>query len=120
MKETNIQALSLVEASRYEHTFVWRNQTGKFRSMDAKRIVNVGVKGAADSLAVVRVKITPEMVGSYIGVACAMEFKVPKTGRLSEDQKNWARKFSECGGKYAVIRSPDEAKEFIESVKSGK
>ena len=47
---------------------VWRNNTGKFRSMnDPQRIVSVGQVGSADIIGVQPVTITPEMVGKVIG-----------------------------------------------------
>ena len=53
---------------------VWRNNTGKFRSMtDPQRIVSVGQVGSADIIGVQPVTITPEMVGKVIGQAIAIE-----------------------------------------------
>ena len=47
---------------------VWRNNTGKFRSLtDPQRIVSVGQVGSADIIGVQPVTITPEMVGKVIG-----------------------------------------------------
>ena len=58
---------------------VWRNNTGKFRSMnDPQRIVSVGQVGSADIIGVQPVTITPEMVGKVIGQAIAIEVKTPK------------------------------------------
>ena len=71
---------------------VWRNNTGKFRSItDPQRIVSVGQVGSADIIGVQPVTITPEMVGKVIGQAIAIEVKTPK-GRQSEEQKRASKK----------------------------
>ena len=56
--ETNIQNRIMLELSA-QGAMVWRNQTGKFRSMnDPNRIVSVGQIGSADILACVPTLIT--------------------------------------------------------------
>ena len=53
---------------------VWRNNTGKFRSLtDPQRIVSVGQVGSADIIGVQPVTITTDMVGKVIGQAIAMK-----------------------------------------------
>jgi hypothetical protein len=73
----------------------------------------------ADSLAVVEVMITPEMVGQRVGVAVAAEFKT-ETGRQSEAQRNWQRAFEARGGVYRVIRTPEEMLELVDDVQHGR
>lgn len=117
MKETNIQNISLMAASE-QGAMIWRNQSGVFytRSGDP---VRVGSVGAADSIGVVPVEITQDMVGSIIGVAVACEFKA-KRGRQSDDQKRWQANFEKRGGRYILIRDPDSMVDFISNVKTGK
>lgn len=117
LKETNIQNLSLIAASSDPDVMLWRNQVGTFYTRTGQP-VKIGSIGAADSLGVVRVLITPEMVGKYIGVAIAPEFKQLK-GRQSEGQKLWQQNFERRGGKYVLIRSPGEMIKFIEDIKKG-
>ena len=82
---------------------VWRNNTGKFRSMnDPQRIVTVGQVGSADIIGVQPVTITADMVGKVIGQAIVtIEVKTPK-GRQSEEQKNWQKAFEQHGGIYIL------------------
>lgn len=83
---------------------VWRNNTGKFRSMtDPQRIVSVGQVGSADIIGVKPVTITADMVGKVIGQAIAIEVKTP-TGKQSQDQKNWQQAFENHGGIYILGR----------------
>lgn len=117
MKETNIQNFSLIAGSQ-SGAMIWRNQVGTFYNRSGNP-VKVGNVGAADSLGVVPVVITQDMVGKTIGVAIACEFKA-KRGRQSDDQKRWQSNFEKRGGKYALIRSPDDMVEFINGIKSGK
>lgn len=117
MSEKNeVQNKSLLAVGSRPDVMVWRNQTGMFLTMDGKRPVRVGNPGAPDSLGVVRVTITPDMVGQSVGVAIGPEFKLPFTGRQSQAQKNWQSAFEARGGRYALIRSADEMVDFINSV----
>ena len=83
---------------------VWRNNTGKFRSLtDPQRIVAVGQVGSADIIGVQPVTITADMVGKVIGQAIAIEVKTP-TGKQSQEQKNWQQAFEQHGGIYILGR----------------
>ena len=87
-----------------EGAMVWRNNTGKFRSMtDPQRIVSVGQVGSADIIGVKPVTITADMVGKVIGQAIAIEVKTP-TGKQSQEQKNWQQAFENHGGIYILGR----------------
>ena len=100
---------------------VWRQQVGNFRAMDnPNRIVKIGVPGMSDAMMIVRVKITPEMVGKEIGVAVAPEFKVPRSGRQSDKQKLWQASFERRGGIYRLIRSAAEMLALVRDVKEGR
>ena len=102
-QETNIMNKYLLHFSG-AGAMVWRNNTGKFRSItDPQRIVSVGQVGSADIIGVQPVTITPEMVGKVIGQAIAIEVKTPK-GRQSEEQKNWQKAFEQHGGIYILGR----------------
>lgn len=120
-KETRtVQNPALLAVGARPDVLIWRQHVGVFRAMDdPRRIVKIGTPGMADSMAVVRVTITPDMVGKTIGVAVAPEFKTG-TGRQREAQKNWQRAFEQRGGIYAVIRSPDEMTALVEGVQNGR
>lgn len=81
--------------------------------------MRVGVPGLADSMMVVAVTITPEMVGKTVGVAVAAEFKTD-TGRLSKRQRDWAAAFTKRGGIYAVVRSAAEMIGLVDRVQHGR
>ena len=116
--EKNIQNLSLVAASAINGVYIQRNQTGVFKSMDGSRTVHIGVKGAADSLGFCSVVIDESWLGKRVPIFFAAEFKTAR-GSQRPDQKKWQAHIEKHGAPYALIRSPDEMKDFIESIKSG-
>lgn len=98
---------------------VWRQQSGVFRSYnDPQRVVRIGVPGIADSLAVVAVTITPDMVGKTIGVAVAPEFKTT-TGKQRPEQAAWEQAFRKRGGIYRLIRSAADMLQLVQDVQRG-
>lgn len=98
---------------------IWKQPVGVFRSMaDPARKVSVGIPGQADAIMVVRVTITPDMVGRSIGVACAAEFKT-STGSQRDKQVDWQRNFEARGGLYRIIRGAAELVRFVREVKDG-
>lgn len=102
-QETNIMNKYLLHFSG-AGAMVWRNNTGKFRSLtDPQRIVTVGQVGSADIIGVQPVTITADMVGKVIGQAIAIEVKTP-TGKQSQEQKNWQQAFEQHGGIYILGR----------------
>lgn len=120
-QETVIQNESMLEVGCDPDVLVWRQQVGNFRAMDnPNRIVKIGVPGMSDAMMIVRVKITPEMVGKEIGVAVAPEFKVPRSGRQSDKQKLWQASFERRGGIYRLIRSAAEMLALVRDVKEGR
>lgn len=83
---------------------------------DPARIIKVGNPGEADTLGVVAVTITPEMVGQTIGVAVASEFKTAK-GRQSDQQKAFQAAWERRGGVYVLARSSEDIHEAIEKIR---
>lgn len=115
--EKNIQNASLLAIGSDPDVLAMRLQSGIFRSMDdPSRIVKVGTPGVSDSIAIVRVRISQEMVGKDVAVIAAAEFKTAK-GKQREAQIKWQEAFEKRGGKYRLIRSPDEMRDFIDEVK---
>lgn len=86
---------------------VWRNQVGKFKSPDGTRMINIGVVGSSDLMAVKPTVITPEMVGKTLAVFVAVEVKTA-TGRQSEAQKKWQTAVEKLGVEYILARSEDD------------
>jgi hypothetical protein len=83
----------------------------------AARPIEVGITGQADVFAVVKVCITPEMVGKNVAAFVGLECKTG-TGRLNPDQKRWKEKIESLGGAYFVVREIEGTKEKIEKYKS--
>ena len=119
MSEKNTQNAALLLVGARHDVMIWRNQTGKFLSMDGQRVVKVGNPGAADAIGVVAVTITPDMVGKTIGVAIAPEFKA-RRGKQADEQKDWQAAFERRGGVYRLIRQPEELVTMVEDVKHGR
>lgn len=118
LKEKNIQNASLLAIGSDPDVLAMRLQSGVFRSMDdPSRIVKVGTPGVSDSIAIVRVTITPDMVGKSVAVCAAAEFKTLK-GKQRDAQVKWEEAFKKRGGRYRLIRSPQQMKEFIDEVKT--
>ena len=115
--EKKLQTDVLVALGSRQDVMIWRQQSGVFRSMnDPARRVRVGTAGMSDALAVVEVEITPEMVGKRVGVAVGLEFK-SGSGKQSKAQAAWQRALEKSGGKYALIRSVDDAEKVVEKIK---
>lgn len=118
--EAKIQNASLLRVGQRPDTIIWRQHVGKYRHLNQPNlVVSIGTPGMADSLGVVAVTITPEMVGRQIGVAIAAEFKTA-TGKQAEAQRHWQQAFQARGGVYRVVRSPDEMEQLVEDVRNGK
>lgn len=99
---------------------IWKQPVGLFRALnDPERKVFVGTPGQADSMMVIKMMITPEMVGKTIGVAVAPEFKTDK-GTQSKKQKDWMAAFQSRGGIYRLIRSAADMLALVDDVKAGR
>jgi N-acetylglutamate synthase-like GNAT family acetyltransferase len=68
----------MMQASRIKARLL-RNNRGTFYTMDKKRIIRAGLEaeGASDTIGMVTITITPEMVGMEIGVPLVAEIKKP-------------------------------------------
>lgn len=119
-QETKVQNASFLRIGQRQDVLAWRQQVGKYRAMNnPDQIISVGVPGMADSMMVVAVTVTPEMVGRTIGLAVAAEFKTA-TGKQAEAQKRWQRAFEARGGIYRLVRSPDEMEQLVDDVQHGR
>lgn len=103
VEETNIANRLRCEASeRGDRLF--RNNRGKFRTMDGLRTVEAGLsaKGSSDLIGWTRVKITPDMVGSVFAIFSAIEVKTSK-GKISKEQQDFIDAVNAAGGIASVI-----------------
>jgi hypothetical protein len=79
---------------------------GKRDKVTAARLKQMGVRsGVADFIVLSRCR------------PLALELKVPKTGRQSDNQKGFQAFWEENGGVYRLARTPDEVKAFISEFK---
>lgn len=108
---------SLIAVGQDPDVLIMRIQSGLFLTLDGKRKVRVGLPGMPDTLAVVAVTVTADMVGQRIPVAVAPEMKTA-AGKQREQQKKWQAAFESRGGVYRLIRSAGELVELIERVKT--
>jgi hypothetical protein len=122
---TTVQNPALLEVGARPDVLVWRQQSGLFRAYDdTEKIVRIGMPGLSDSMAVVAVTITPDMVGQTVGVAVAPEFKVAarpgrRAGTQSDAQAGFQRAFEQRGGVYRLVRSADDMRQLVADVQSG-
>lgn len=108
---------SLLAVGQDPDVLIMRLQSGLFLSLDGKRRIRVGQPGMPDTLAVVAVTVTPDMVGQRIPVAVAPEMKTA-TGPQRKHQHDWQTAFEKRAGIYRLIRSAGELVELIEQVKA--
>lgn len=114
-----VQNPAMLEVGARPDVLIWRQQSGLFRQFEPPYApIRVGTPGIADSMAVVAVTITPDMVGKTIGVAVAPEFKTAN-GKQREKQKLWQTAFESRGGVYRLVRSTDDMRRLIEDVQRG-
>lgn len=117
--ETNLQNAAFSAVGQHDDVMIWRQVVGVFRSRTNKRrVIRAGVRGMSDSLMIVGVTITPDMIGKRIGVAVGVEFKT-EAGRQSDAQKRWQKAFEARGGVYRVVRSATDIVQLVENVKTG-
>lgn len=118
--ETKIQNQMMLDVGLRDDILLWRQQVGIFRAYDdPSRVVHVGQPGMADLGAIVRVKITPEMVGMEVGIALQPEVKTPK-GEQRKKQIGWMSAVEKVGGMYRLVRSTSELLQMIDDAKAGR
>jgi hypothetical protein len=79
----------------------WRNETGMGLNIRTDEFFKYGLVGSADILGIVA-------PGKFIGLEC-------KTGhaKQSKEQVNFQKMIERFGGLYLVVRSPQEAVDFV-------
>lgn len=93
---------------------VHRNNTGKARSFDGKRVITFGLcRGSSDYIGWLPVTVTPDMVGKTVAVFVAMETKDAK-GKTTEHQDNFIDQVNEAGGIAFVARKPQDVMDALE------
>ena len=98
MTETyDITIPTLIEVTSLAGGVFWRQNCGRFRTMDGRRVVNAtSIDGLGD------------IMGAFRGRPVAIETKT-KTGPFRKSQKTFREAFEKAGGIYIVARSPADA-----------
>lgn len=81
---------------------------GRVMIHDARPFTTGLPPGFADTFGLVRVKITPDMVGQELGLFIAGEVKAAG-GRVSDKQAAFLQAINNNGGRAGVWRSPEDA-----------
>jgi hypothetical protein len=79
---------------------------GKRDKITAARLKQMGVRSGVADIIVLHRKLP-----------LALELKIPKTGRQSDNQKGFQTFWEANGGIYRIARTPDEVKAFISEFK---
>jgi VRR-NUC domain-containing protein len=87
---------------------LFRMHVGVYRALHSDDIIRIGLPGMSDLCGVQSVLVTPEMVGTRIGVFVALEVK-RKNGRPSTSQIDFVEMIRSLGGRAAIVRSVAEA-----------
>lgn len=82
-----------------ESTIAWRVNSGKAKSLFGG-MITLAPKGTAD------------IIGIRDGVPFAIEVK-SAVGKQSSEQKEWAKKWQDRGGRYYLVAGMERAEEFI-------
>ncbi len=103
--ESEISIQNAIRAVLSELGIVRRNNVGLFLTPDGRPIA-VGIPGEAD--------LTLFCKG---GRTVFIEVKTP-SGRQSKQQKHFEKRVRELGYEYVIMRSADDARRYIEDVRS--
>ena len=97
-RESDIQAAILIYVTSLPGSYGFRMNTGAVK--DGDRFIRYGVKGQPDIFLILK--------GRFVGIECKT-----KTGRQSNDQKNWQRNCERAGGIYILARSVDDVRDRL-------
>lgn len=113
MNETAImQRIRGVMNDRTSPCRLFRNNTGELEDKHGRWVKFGLAVGSADLIGIEKRLITQPMVGQTVGVFLSVEVKT-STGRLSDEQKAWMSMIKGFGGEAVVMRSVEEAHEFL-------
>lgn len=87
---------------------VYRARGGERVVFDARPLRAGLCEGSGDIIGIETVEVTPDMVGSRIGLFVSAEVKAG-SGRPTQAQKNFAAHVQACGGKAVIVHSEAEA-----------
>jgi hypothetical protein len=102
--------LELGNPKKYPDVVLWRNNVGVAETSHGTKIRFGLCPGSADLVGIFTRK---DGVGLFIGA----EIKTP-TGQQSPEQERWQQLVMDKGAAYAVLRSVDDAREWIEELRN--
>lgn len=118
MKESNIQQLVRLAASKLKGVRLFRNNVALAWTGDVSKLKDGSIiirnprplhaglqKGSGDLIGWQCLEITQDMVGQRIAKFVSVEVKTA-TGRESDDQKTWKNVVNQHGGAAIVARDP--------------
>lgn len=105
IEESNVTNQVRLAASKLG-VVLFRNNRGKFRTLDGKRIVEAGlsVNGSSDLIGWQSVEVTADMIGQKIAVFVAVEVKTEK-GAIRPEQQRFIDNLNAAGGKGIFARN---------------
>jgi len=97
-----LERLSALTWNGQRACVVWRRFVGKTRALtDPRIVITIGTPGMAD-------------IGGFLCTGRAIEVEVKtQTGRLSQEQQNWARVCQAMGALHIVARTPEDAEKAV-------
>lgn len=114
MSETAISRAIRERLALERDVLVWRNNSGSLETNNGRWVTfGIGV-GSADLIGLVTWPTSMRDVARFF----ALEIKTP-TGRVTNEQVQWARAVRARGGFVAVVRSVEEAMAALDRCRAG-
>ena len=111
-KESALQRQVLTDLAEIEGVMIFRNLTGKFRTLGGNALVTAGIVGSPDLMGWTMREVRPEDVGMLVPVFTGIELKTP-TGRLASHQRDFLNDMELHGCIQGVARTREEATHMV-------
>jgi len=116
VEESNVTNQVRLAASKLG-IVLFRNNRGKFLTLDGKRTVMAGlsVNGSSDLIGWHSVEVTAEMVGKRVAIFTAVEVKTAK-GEIRPEQERFIDNLNAAGGKGIFARNEQDVDSILQPV----
>lgn len=116
VEESNVSNKVRLAASKLG-VVLFRNNRGKFRTLDGKRIVEAGlsINGSSDLIGWRSVEVTANMIGQRLAIFMAVEVKT-ETGAIRPEQQRFIDNLNAAGGIGIFARSEKDIDSAFNSV----
>jgi len=116
VEESNVSNQVRLAASKLG-VVLFRNNRGKFRTLDGKRIVEAGlsVNGSSDLIGWHSVEVTPDLIGKRLAIFTAVEVKTEK-GVIRPEQQRFIDNLNAAGGIGFFARSEKDVDSAFNNV----